>query len=169
LVMFGLVQGAMELSGDGTAMFADCVALAFFAHTVRAYGGVPAGRRNARGGLASSQLQRARDFINTNLADDPSISQVASDRHLAPTPTPSVPPFGAEFADGKPKVPTAPSAANSWCLMLPPITRRAGSGFHGRIFHQLSFPAPLVRKPSAMTIGLRKSSLAAQSTLPPAA
>ena len=39
LVMFGLAQalaGAVEQSGDGTAMFSDCVALAFFAHIVRA-------------------------------------------------------------------------------------------------------------------------------------
>src|ERR1700733_14915556 len=35
LVMFGLAQtlaGAMEQPGDGTAMFADCIALAFFTH-----------------------------------------------------------------------------------------------------------------------------------------
>src|ERR1700721_1795858 len=54
LVMFGLAQalaGAMEQSGDGTAMFSDCVALAFFAHIARAYGSVRIGGRNARGGL----------------------------------------------------------------------------------------------------------------------
>src|ERR1700724_1736944 len=81
VVMFGLAQalaGAMEEPGDGTAMFSDCIALAFFAHIVRAYGSVPAAGKNARGGLASWQLQRARDFINANLAGDPSISEVAS-------------------------------------------------------------------------------------------
>jgi AraC family transcriptional regulator len=80
LVMFGLAQAlaaAMEEPGDGTAMFSDCIALAFFAHIVRAYGSVSAEGRNARGGLASWQLQRARDFINANLAGDPSISEVA--------------------------------------------------------------------------------------------
>ena len=44
LVMFGLAQalaGAMEQPGDGTAMFSDCIALAFFAHIVRAYGRRP--------------------------------------------------------------------------------------------------------------------------------
>jgi AraC family transcriptional regulator len=73
LVMFGLAQtlaGAMEQPGDGTAMFSDCIALAFFAHIVRAYGNVSAEGRNARGGLAPWQLQRARDFINANLAGD---------------------------------------------------------------------------------------------------
>ena len=80
LVLFGLAQalaGAMEEPGDATALFSDCIALAFFAHIVRAYGSVSAEGRNARGGLASWQLQRARDFINANLACDPSISEVA--------------------------------------------------------------------------------------------
>src|SRR6202167_2368977 len=85
LVMFGLAQalaGAMEQSGDRTAMFSDCVALAFFTHIVRAYGGAPVEER-VRCGLASWQLQRARDFINANLAGDPSISQVANECKLS--------------------------------------------------------------------------------------
>src|SRR6202044_2115124 len=63
LVMFGLAQaiaGAMEQPGDATAMFADCIALAFFAHIVRAYGSVPIGGPNARGGLAAGQVTPAR-------------------------------------------------------------------------------------------------------------
>jgi AraC family transcriptional regulator len=86
LVMFGLAQalaGAMGQPGDGTAMFSDCIALAFFAHIVRAYGGVPIGGRNARGGLAAWQLQRARDFINVNLAHDPSIAEIAHECGLS--------------------------------------------------------------------------------------
>jgi AraC family transcriptional regulator len=80
LVMFGLAQalaGAMEQPGDGTAMFSDCIALAFFAHIMRAYGGAPA-EASARGSLASWQLRRAREFIDANLAGDPSISEVAN-------------------------------------------------------------------------------------------
>jgi AraC family transcriptional regulator len=86
-VLFGLAQAlaaAMEQPGDGTAMFADCIALAFFAHIVRAYGSVSIGR-NVRGGLAPWQLRRARDFINANLAGDPSISDVASECKLSPS------------------------------------------------------------------------------------
>ena len=63
LVMFGLAQAlaaAMEQLGDGTALFSDCIALAFFAHVVRAYGSASAGGRNIHGGLASWQLQRLR-------------------------------------------------------------------------------------------------------------
>ena len=85
VVMFGLAQalaGAMEHPGEGTAMFTDCVALAFFAHIVRAYGGSRP-REFARGGLAPWQLQRARDFINANLAGDPSISRVANECGLS--------------------------------------------------------------------------------------
>lgn len=85
LVMFGLAQAlaaALEQPGDGTAMFADCIALAFFAHIVRAYGSISTGR-NVRGGLAPWQLRRARDFINANLAGDPSISDIASECGLS--------------------------------------------------------------------------------------
>lgn len=86
LVLFGLAQAlavAMEQPGEGTAMFSDCIALAFFAHIVRAYGNVSAEGRNVRGGLAPWQLKRARDFINANLAGDPSISQVANECGLS--------------------------------------------------------------------------------------
>jgi AraC family transcriptional regulator len=86
LIMFGLAQalaGAMEQPGDGTAMFSDCIALAFFAHIVPAYGGVPIGERNARGGLAAWQLQRVRDFINVNLERDPSIAEIAHECGLS--------------------------------------------------------------------------------------
>jgi AraC family transcriptional regulator len=85
LVMFGLAQalaGAMEGPGDGTAMFSDCIALAFFAHIVRAYGGALAEER-ARGGLAPWQLRRAREFINANLAADPSITELANECRLS--------------------------------------------------------------------------------------
>jgi AraC-like DNA-binding protein len=86
LVMFGLAQaiaGAMEQPGDATAMFSDCIALAFFAHIIRAYGGVPIEARNVHGGLAAWQLKRARDFINVNLAHDPSIPEIAHECGLS--------------------------------------------------------------------------------------
>src|SRR5271168_1000355 len=86
LVMFGLAQslaGAMDEPGDATAMFSEYIALAFFSHITRAYGGAPAEGGSARGGLASWQLRRAREFINANLAGDPSISQVANECGLS--------------------------------------------------------------------------------------
>jgi AraC-like DNA-binding protein len=86
LIMFGLAQalaGAMEQPGEGTAIFADSIALAFFAHIIRAYGSVPARRQLPNGGLASWQLQRARDFMNANLAGDSSIAEVANECRLS--------------------------------------------------------------------------------------
>jgi AraC family transcriptional regulator len=86
LVMFGLAQavaGAMEQSDDLTAMFSDCIALAFFAHIVRAYGNGSIEGRKARGGLAAWQLQRARDLINVNLERDLSIADIAHECGLS--------------------------------------------------------------------------------------
>jgi AraC-like DNA-binding protein len=79
LVLYGFAQalaGAMTRPGDGSAMFCEYIALAFFAYIVRAYGGMPI-ERFARGGLAPWQLRRAYEFIDGNLGSDPSISDVA--------------------------------------------------------------------------------------------
>src|SRR6185295_12703752 len=79
LVMYGLayaLAGAMARPGDGSAMFCDHVALAFFAHIVSVYGGLPI-KRVARGGLAPWQVRRACEFIDSNLGGDPAISEVA--------------------------------------------------------------------------------------------
>ena len=79
-VMYGFAQalaGAMGRAGDGSAMFCEHVALAFFAHIVPVYGGLPIGQF-PRGGLAPWQLRRAFAFIDANLDADPSISDVAA-------------------------------------------------------------------------------------------
>lgn len=79
-VMYGFAQalaGAMDLPGDGYAMLCEHIALAFFAHIVCIYGGLPIKQR-ARGGLAPWQLHRACEFIEANLDADPSISEVAA-------------------------------------------------------------------------------------------
>ncbi len=79
LVLYGFAQalaGAMASPGEGSAMFCEHVALAFFAHIVHVYGGQPI-RQFARGGLSPWQLRRAYDFIDANLGNDRSISEVA--------------------------------------------------------------------------------------------
>lgn len=79
LIMYGFAQalaGAMAHPGDGSAMFCDYIALAFFSHIVNAYSGL-AIKQFARGGLAPWQLRRAYEFIDANLGNDPSISEVA--------------------------------------------------------------------------------------------
>src|SRR5258708_11729091 len=66
LVMYGLAQAlaaAMEQPGVSTAMFYDYIALAFFAHIVRAYASVPPQGRNAPVALPPLQLQRAPSLL----------------------------------------------------------------------------------------------------------
>jgi AraC family transcriptional regulator len=85
-VMYGLAQALaapMEQIGDGTALFADYVALAFHDHIIHIYGGVPVGHQRMRGGLAPWQVRRAREFIDANLDGDPSIAQLASECRLS--------------------------------------------------------------------------------------
>ncbi|HEX4410910.1 MAG TPA: AraC family transcriptional regulator [Xanthobacteraceae bacterium] len=85
LVLFGLAQalaGAMEQPGEATALFSDCIALAFFAHIVRIYGGLPI-KHFARGGLAPRQLRCACEFMDDNLSGDPSIAEVADECGLS--------------------------------------------------------------------------------------
>ena len=48
----------------------------FISYVVLVYGGLPI-KRLARGGLAFWQLRRAYEFIDCNMAEDPSISEVA--------------------------------------------------------------------------------------------
>ena len=79
-VLFGLAQTlatAMGHPGSTTALFADCMALAFFAHIAHAYGGVPNQQKNVRGGLAPWQFQRVAEYINANLGGDPSVADLA--------------------------------------------------------------------------------------------
>jgi len=80
-VMSSLAQTivtAMERPREGTSLFVDYMALAFCAHALLTYGGVPARPGSLRGGLASWQLCRACEFIEANLNGDPSIADVAA-------------------------------------------------------------------------------------------
>lgn len=79
-VLFGLAQtlaSAMAQPSSATALFADCIALAFFAHIAHNYGDAPAPGQTARGGLAPWQFQRAAEFINAHLNEDPSVADLA--------------------------------------------------------------------------------------------
>ena len=79
-ILFGLAQTlatAMAQPRSTTALFADCIALAFFAHVAPNYGDAPALGQIARGGLAPWQFQRAVEFINAHLNKDPSIADLA--------------------------------------------------------------------------------------------
>jgi AraC family transcriptional regulator len=79
-ILFGLAQTlaiAMAQPRATTALFADCIALAFFAHIAHNYGDVSAPGRSARGGLAPWQFQRTAEFINAHLNEDPNVADLA--------------------------------------------------------------------------------------------
>ena len=81
-VMHGLALAILPLfrqAESAPTLFLDAVALAFHAHAMHAYGGVPNGRGRICAGLAPWQLKRACDVIEARLADDPSISDLASE------------------------------------------------------------------------------------------
>src|SRR5271154_489215 len=81
-ILFNLAKAivsAMAQPGCSTALFADCIALAFFAHVTYAYGDAPASNDSARGGLAPWQFQRAVEFINAHLEGDPSVAKIAKE------------------------------------------------------------------------------------------
>jgi AraC-like DNA-binding protein len=85
-VLFGLAQTlatAMAQPRSTTALFADCIALAFFAHIAHNYGDAPNVGRSARGGLAPWQFQRAAEFINAHLNEDPSVADLAKECGLS--------------------------------------------------------------------------------------
>jgi AraC-like DNA-binding protein len=85
-VMHGLAMSllaALQEPAHATTLFIDSVALAFHAHVLAAYGGVPSGGSFSRAGLAPWQLRRAIEFIEANLAGDPSIASLAGECGLS--------------------------------------------------------------------------------------
>jgi AraC family transcriptional regulator len=86
MVLYGLAQAlvaAMERSDGGIALFADYVGLAFHNHIIHAYGGVSTIETSPQGGLARWQLRRVYEFIDSNLAGNPSLSQLANECRLS--------------------------------------------------------------------------------------
>jgi AraC-like DNA-binding protein len=67
---------AIASPARATAAFLEYVALAIHDHVVHTYGGLPRGIP-AAGGVAPWPIRRACDFIEANLADDPSIVAVS--------------------------------------------------------------------------------------------
>lgn len=84
-VLYGLVRtlvAAMEQDGEGTALFADYLALAFHDHVMRTYGGAQA-TRGIRGGLTPRQIRRTLEFVEANLSGNPSIAALARESDLS--------------------------------------------------------------------------------------
>ncbi|MCB8875963.1 AraC family transcriptional regulator [Acidisoma silvae] len=73
---------AIENSSEVTTAFVEYIGLATFDHIAYTYGGIQKGSRLS-GGLSPSQLRRACDFIEANLAGDPSIVALAGECGLS--------------------------------------------------------------------------------------
>ena len=65
-----------------TTAFVEYLALAFHAHVIYQYGGVPRGG-SAKGGLAPWQIRRSCELIDANLAGDPSIAMLSAECGLS--------------------------------------------------------------------------------------
>ncbi|MCB8883695.1 helix-turn-helix transcriptional regulator [Acidisoma cellulosilytica] len=72
----------IENTSAVTTAFVEYIALAFHDHVIYTYGGVRKGGQ-AVGGLSPWQLRRACDFIEANLAGDPSIQALSAECGLS--------------------------------------------------------------------------------------
>jgi len=85
-VMRGLALAVLPVLEDpcsGSTLFLDAIALAFHAHVMNHYGGVPDSAGSVRTGLAPWQLRRVHAYIEGHLDGDPSISDLAVECRLS--------------------------------------------------------------------------------------
>lgn len=68
---------ALRAPEQVSRLYADHIALALTAHVAHAYGGMPSGRRPAKGGLAPRQERRAKEMMAANLAGDIPLAEIA--------------------------------------------------------------------------------------------
>jgi AraC family transcriptional regulator len=81
-----LAIGLLDELQDGSpfgSMYAEALAQAFMARLLRRHSTLVDGYRAVQGGLDERRLRRALEFINTNLALDLSITQIAQAVHLS--------------------------------------------------------------------------------------
>jgi AraC-like DNA-binding protein len=87
-VMQGLALSllpVLEAPHTGAARFLDSIALAFHAHVMRSYGGVPASGGYAGAGLAPWQLRHVCAYADANLDVDLSVADLAGECRLSPS------------------------------------------------------------------------------------
>jgi AraC family transcriptional regulator len=85
-VMHGLAMSllaALQNPAHATTLFLDSIALAFHAHVLSAYGGALGSDSSARAGLAPRQLRRVIEFMEANLAGQPSMRDLARECGLS--------------------------------------------------------------------------------------
>lgn len=80
-ILYGLAMAvlpAIENPQCASTAFVEHVTLAFHEHVIRTYGQARKGGRTV-GGLAPWQIKRSLEFIEANLADDPSIAALSAE------------------------------------------------------------------------------------------
>jgi AraC family transcriptional regulator len=75
--------GALQEPAHATTLLIDSVAVAFHAHILGAYCGLPGDGSFARAALAPWQLRRVREFIDAHLNGDPSVTDLARECRLS--------------------------------------------------------------------------------------
>ena len=86
LIMFHLaevLQPLLESPGLASSMFLEHIAMAFHEHVIATYGDQHPSRRLRGYGLAPRQIRLVKDFIETNLGGNPSISDLARESGLS--------------------------------------------------------------------------------------
>jgi AraC family transcriptional regulator len=87
-IMFHLAQilvPALDNPEQVSAAFIDYIALAFHEHVITAYGNVLMNPGRRGGGLAPRQIRHVLDYIEANLANNPSIADMAQECNLSPS------------------------------------------------------------------------------------
>jgi AraC-like DNA-binding protein len=86
-ILFHLAQllvPALDRPQEVSAAFVEYIGLAFHEHVITAYGGVPGDARKRRSAsLAPWQIREALGYIEANLGNNPSISDLARECHLS--------------------------------------------------------------------------------------
>ena len=77
------VLEGMRRPGEPNQLFIDHMMLAFAAHIVRVYGGLPEVGELTRGGLAPWQVKRARERLASDLGGTLSLQQIAAELGLS--------------------------------------------------------------------------------------
>lgn len=85
-VMYGLANALLdhlEQANERSALFIDHIALAFYAHAIKAYGTAVVTDDSAPGKLSPWQLRRALDFLSAHLSEDPTVAELARECGLS--------------------------------------------------------------------------------------
>jgi AraC family transcriptional regulator len=85
-VMYGLASALLdqvERANERSALFVDHIALAFYAHIMRAYGTASVPDDATPGGLSPWQLRRVLEFLGAHINGDPTIAELARECGLS--------------------------------------------------------------------------------------